>query len=331
MHWLLRPMHTRHLHPLLALSLSVSVSVLRTATAFQATPTLTKNSSVAPMTTVSSSSNNNESSTCSSDPQSRYADILDFHVLQEPIGSTQDETKRLLQERHNGNNNNSSRILAVLAKQQENGRGTQGRKWEGRQGNVYLTMAVPFPQIPVTITLLPLQIGVLIAHTLQEFDKNNHKITVKWPNDVLVEDRKIAGVLIENWLAPAPDRTVWLVIGIGINIAYAPVLPEGIRPAICLQEMYKDNTLPESTSQEVGTHLVYSLLDWLEKGRTSNNKALMDTQVLQEWKALAKFGQVYKIRETGEEVVTLGVQNDGQLKVRGANGRERSLTADYLH
>jgi BirA family transcriptional regulator, biotin operon repressor / biotin---[acetyl-CoA-carboxylase] ligase len=318
------------------------------------------------MTTGTSSS----SSTCSGDDEtcnnnerqqlffSNKYDVLDLRVVNEPIGSTQDETKRLLAGRHESSSttstrdddssSSSQRILAVLARQQENGRGTQGRKWEGRQGNVYVTVAIPFSQIPVTITLLPLQIGVLIAQTLKEFlssttattttttSADAPKVTVKWPNDVLIDQRKIAGVLIENWLAPAPDHAAWFLIGIGVNVAYAPTLPEGIRPAICLQELYDtashETALPESTAQEIGTQLVHSFVDWIESGKTmNNNRLLAENRVLEEWKALSEFGQVYKIRETGEEVFTLDIHRDGRLKVRGADGQERLLAADYLH
>jgi BirA family transcriptional regulator, biotin operon repressor / biotin---[acetyl-CoA-carboxylase] ligase len=282
---------------------------------------------------------------------SDYDDVLDLHVVNEPIGSTQDETKRLLAERHESSTRESpssapQRMLAVLARQQENGRGTQGRKWEGRQGNVYLTVAVPFSKIPVTITLLPLQIGVIIAQTLKNFipsttatttttttSADAPKVTVKWPNDVLIDQRKIAGVLIENWLAPAPDHAAWFLIGIGINVAYAPTLPEGVRPAICLQELYgasDDTALPESTSHEIGTRLVHSLVDWVDSGKMTKDKLLAENRVLEEWKVLAEFGQAYKIRETGEEVLTLNIHRDGRLKVRGADGQERLLAADYL-
>lgn len=234
----------------------------------------------------------------------------------QPIGSTQDETKRFLAER----DPSEDKILAVLAEKQNNGRGTQGRKWEGTPGNLYLTIAVPMDKIPVMITLLPLQIGVLIAHSLQRYSKH---IAVKWPNDVLVEDQKIAGVLIENWLSPS-DHSVWLIIGVGVNVVFAPELPSDVRPAVCLNKACDQDV----SARQLGTELVHSLLDWMNSG---GSKASQETKIVEDWTSLVRFGQFYKIRETGEEVTTLGIHSDGQLRVRGADGRERLLMAEYLH
>ena len=289
----------------------------------------------------------------------KFQDLLDLHCINGPIGSTQDETKRLLANLSETKNGASGKLaLAVLASQQENGRGTQGRKWEGKRGNVYLTVVIPLDRVPVTITLLPLQIGVLIAQTLQRFlpattpsqkDSENPyrpSIVVKWPNDVLVDDGKIAGVLIENWISPS-SNDCWLLIGVGINVAFAPSLPSGVREATCLQDCcdkhrnstnHKQSTetgeeeriaLPDDTSRRMALTLVQGLLDWMMNTK-GDSKSTLETRVLQEFRSWAEFDQIYKIRETGEEVTTLDIQPDGQLKVRGADGQERDLVADYL-
>jgi BirA family biotin operon repressor/biotin-[acetyl-CoA-carboxylase] ligase len=268
-----------------------------------------------------------------------YKDTLTLYCLEEPIDSTQDETKRRLLEREeNDKSGCPTKALAVLASQQTSGRGTNGRTWEGQTGNVHLTIAVPMNQIPVTITLLPLQVGVLIAHGIRDFLSRQQKhnvakqLTVKWPNDVLLDDCKIAGVLIENWLSPS-DQTCWLLIGVGINVAYAPTnLPSGVRPATCLNDVYQDKSLfPEDASRHLGAALARAFIDWITVNRHGNNLSIVEAQVLKNWRSLAKFGQLYTIRETGEEVRTLDIQKDGQLKVRGADGRERLLVSDYFH
>lgn len=297
----------------------------------------------------------------------KFKGRLDLHCVDGPISSTQDEIKRLLTELYEGKDDseaNDKLSIALLANRQLNGRGTQGRTWEGTQGNVYLTVAIPLDKIPVTITLFPLQIGVLIAQTLKDFllatvsprTINNEKYTtdineyvpeivVKWPNDVLVDDGKIAGVLIENWISPSSDDC-WLLVGVGINVAFAPSLTSAVREARCLQDCYdrrrksfsekspikesgvvEDNyVLPESASRHVALALVERLLEWTVK---SDDKVAMEAQVRDDFRSWAKFDQIYKIRETGEKVSTVGIQPDGQLRVRGADGQERDLVADY--
>jgi len=277
----------------------------------------------------------------------KYGDLLDMHFLEGPIGSTQDESKRLLLEMESDNcttirdTPKDPLALVVVAKEQINGRGTQGRTWEGTKGNVYLTIAVPLHRIPVTITLLPLKIGGLIAQTIQTFLSSNrtgeatthqrkdHKIVVKWPNDVLLDGGKMAGVLIENWSSPKKNVSSWFLIGIGINVAFAPSLPSDVRTAACLQD-YSTVMLDETASQTMALTLVDQFVTWILNNHHAEDKAMLEASILQEFRSWTEFHRDYKIRETGEQVTTLDVLPDGQLRVRGANGQERTLVADYL-
>jgi biotin-[acetyl-CoA-carboxylase] ligase BirA-like protein len=257
-----------------------------------------------------------------------------FHHLTEPVESTQDEARRLLKQ-----HDNATKCLAVVADRQTHGRGTQGRKWEGedgRKGNLYLTVCVPFDAIPVTITLLPLQIAVLVAECVSKVVVDG-KTTVKWPNDVLVDHSKISGTLIESEIV---DQTTWLLIGVGINVAFAPNLSESpgkqVRGATCLQS-HTEEDLADSTALSLGQDFTNGLVDWLFD--KSIEKAAKEVQVIDNWKSFAEFGRKYELRATrleeeeqcyqGEEVVSIDIQSDGQLLVRGENGRERLLIADY--
>jgi BirA family biotin operon repressor/biotin-[acetyl-CoA-carboxylase] ligase len=274
---------------------------------------------------------------------------LMFHHLKEPVGSTQDEARRLLRERHG---DEAGKCLAVLADQQNQGRGTQGRKWESvpdRAGNLYLTVCVPMDQIPVTLTLLPLQVGVLVARGVSRLleacrvsnDPSNKKVlaTVKWPNDVLIDDKKVSGTLIESEVL---DGTSWLLVGIGVNVAFAPSLTESpgkqVRGATCLQEYCPDNLLPQDTAEILGIDLAKALVEWVVDREM--DKATKELKVIKDWKSFASFGGIYELRGDitaedagtykGETVITVDIQNDGQLVVRGDNGVERLLIADYM-
>jgi BirA family biotin operon repressor/biotin-[acetyl-CoA-carboxylase] ligase len=274
---------------------------------------------------------------------------LMFHHLKQPVGSTQDEARRLLRERHG---DEAGKCLAVLADQQNQGRGTQGRKWEsvpGRAGNMYLTVCVPMDQIPVTLTLLPLQIGVLVARDVSRLleacqvskDPSSKKVrsTVKWPNDVLIIDKKVSGTLIESEVI---DGTSWLLVGIGVNVAFAPSLTESpgkqVRGATCLQDYCPENPLPQDTAAILGLDLANALVEWVVDREM--DKTTKELKVIEDWKSFASFGGIYELRgditaedagkHVGENVVTVGIQNDGQLVVRGENGVERSLIADYF-
>ena len=256
-------------------------------------------------------------STSSINMQRIMSSNIEFHHLRS-VDSTQDEAKRRIPHL-------SKDLLAILADEQTNGRGTSGRVWIGLPGNFYFTVCVPMERVPVTITLLPLQIGSMVAECVSRLVPSK-TVYVKWPNDVLLEDRKVAGVLIESHLV---DGTIWLLVGIGINLVRAPDVPqEGKdrgRIATSVQEHLNDVLLPDNAHIVIAQDLAYSLEKWLTNP-TTTSKQTLDT-----WKAWANWNVPMNLRETGEVIIPMGIQDDGQLIVRGDGGTERNLIAEYLY
>jgi BirA family biotin operon repressor/biotin-[acetyl-CoA-carboxylase] ligase len=316
---------------------------------------------------------------------------LIWHHITEPIGSTQDEIRKILQE----NKISNEKAIAVVADIQLNGRGTQGRRWEmgdidstlgdenhRKDNNLYMTVGIPLDRVPIQITLLPLQIGVFVAErvsyliemcqtiSVPDNPANDHasdkiqmkfpKVTVKWPNDVLVDQRKISGTLIETETVSYDNSssygTSWMLIGIGINVATAPRNlmsshrpGKHIRPPCCIQDFCDASfnqmdgihatRLPSNTATILGQDLASAIADWVLNEHTVD-KAVQEEQLIQQWRAFAEWGVQYELRGRvvdeehggyeGERVTTIGIERDGQLRVRGADGRERLLVADYL-
>jgi BirA family transcriptional regulator, biotin operon repressor / biotin---[acetyl-CoA-carboxylase] ligase len=124
--------------------------------------------------------------------------------------------------RETGSTNERARALAaagaphgtlVTAGVQTAGRGRQGRTWVAPPGRALLLSLV----LRETDPLLPLRAGLAVA------DLAGPAARVKWPNDVLVDGRKVAGVLVEG--RPQED---WAVVGVGVNVALRPEdLPQG--------------------------------------------------------------------------------------------------------
>jgi len=100
----------------------------------------------------------------------------------------------------------------VTAAEQSAGRGRQGRAWTAPPGKALLYSAVLRP-LEERHTMLPLAVPLAVAEAAEELQPDI-ECGVKWPNDVLVEGRKLAGVLIE-----ARPQDGWAVIGIGLNLA----------------------------------------------------------------------------------------------------------------
>ncbi|MCC6597367.1 MAG: biotin--[acetyl-CoA-carboxylase] ligase [Alphaproteobacteria bacterium] len=112
--------------------------------------------------------------------------------------------------------------LVIQALMQTAGQGRHGRSWQSLAGNLYLSMILR-PKCPVRkIGQLSLLSGLALASITQRATQEHGRRTrLKWPNDVLLDGLKCAGILLETELEHNGDIK-WLVIGIGLNIAQAP-------------------------------------------------------------------------------------------------------------
>ena len=143
------------------------------------------------------------------------------------LDSTNEEARRLAAAGEQG-------PLWISAARQTSGRGRRGRAWDTPAGNLAATLLLR-PQASRAITgQLSFAAALAAAETVQHFAPAA-AVTVKWPNDVLAEGRKIAGILLEG-------GTGWLAVGIGMNLAHPPEgtafpatsLPQlGIAPPSC--------------------------------------------------------------------------------------------------
>jgi BirA family biotin operon repressor/biotin-[acetyl-CoA-carboxylase] ligase len=128
-------------------------------------------------------------------------------VVFDEIGSTLDVAHAL------GERGGDAGTL-VLADAQTSGRGRLGRSWRSEPGaGVWLTL-LERPPHDDTVGVLALRIALALAPALDPFADD--RIQLKWPNDVYVNDSKLAGVLVEaRWRGPRLD---WLALGVGVNV-----------------------------------------------------------------------------------------------------------------
>ncbi len=117
----------------------------------------------------------------------------------------------------------------VTAAEQTEGRGRQGRVWTAPDGKALLYSAI-LRLLDERHLLLPLSVPLAVCATAEQLVPGT-ECKVKWPNDVWVEERKLAGILIE-----AKPQDGWAVIGVGLNLAIEPhEFPPDLRhPAISL-------------------------------------------------------------------------------------------------
>jgi BirA family transcriptional regulator, biotin operon repressor / biotin---[acetyl-CoA-carboxylase] ligase len=112
---------------------------------------------------------------------------------------------------------------AVVAEVQETGRGSRGRSWSSPKGGLWLSVLAR-PRA-AALEVLSLRAGLAVAELLETLGAEG-RIALKWPNDLMLDDRKCGGILCEaRWQGATP---AWVVIGLGLNVANAvpPALAE---------------------------------------------------------------------------------------------------------
>lgn len=129
-------------------------------------------------------------------------------ILYDEIDSTNSEAERLLA-------NGETDPFLVLAKCQTQGRGRLGREWHSPDnGNLYASFAFRPEVSPARLSSFTLWMGINICECINAFFRLQSNI--KWPNDILISGKKVAGILTEARMDA--DRTRDLVLGIGLNV-----------------------------------------------------------------------------------------------------------------
>jgi BirA family biotin operon repressor/biotin-[acetyl-CoA-carboxylase] ligase len=200
--------------------------------------------------------------------------------------------------------------LLLVAENQTAGRGRAGRSWLSSAGNsLTFSLAWQFDAGPQALSGLPLAIGVALAETLARLEV---QVGLKWPNDLLKDGDKLAGILIET--APA-GRGIWAVIGVGLNLMMPDDLEREIgRPVAAV---------PWLARMDRNT-LVAALLDGLAGALREFGQAGFGAFAAR-WNLLHAYqGQTVRIIDGGavlHEGVAAGVDDSGRLLLDGAGGR----------
>jgi BirA family transcriptional regulator, biotin operon repressor / biotin---[acetyl-CoA-carboxylase] ligase len=224
------------------------------------------------------------------------------------LDSTNDEARRLARAGEAG-------PLWIIAERQTGGRGRRGRAWQSEKGNLAATLLLR-PDAPQAVTgQLSFAAALAVAETAVHFAPHAAS-AVKWPNDVLAEGRKLAGILLEG--GDAKPNLNWLAIGIGVNLASHP---EGTEfPATSLAELGVSVPSP----QEALTILAARFAHWYDVWMKDGFAPLRD-----EWLTRAKgVGKPIRARLPNEtrEGLFEGIDASGALLLNEA-GCVRAIAA----
>ena len=137
---------------------------------------------------------------------------------------------------------------AVVAEVQEVGRGSRGRSWSSPRGGLWLSVLARPPA--AALEVLSLRAGLVAAELLETLGAEG-RIALKWPNDLMLDDRKCGGILCEaRWQGATPG---WVVVGLGLNVTNA------VPPALAEAATGLASILPTLTAEALVIPMVEAL------------------------------------------------------------------------
>jgi BirA family biotin operon repressor/biotin-[acetyl-CoA-carboxylase] ligase len=209
----------------------------------------------------------------------------------------------------------------VVAEQQTAGKGRRGRTWVSPTGlNLYFSAILRPELAPQHAPELTLVAAVALAETLCEAGADAR---IKWPNDVQIDGRKVAGILTE--LSAEPERVHFVVLGVGVNLNAGP---EHFPPEVASTATSLSQVLGQSVNRALFTTSLWGRLEeWLDL-----HHEVGFGPVRQRWKELSStLGQEVVVRTDRSELrgVAEDIDPAGALMVRTAGGSlERVLAGD---
>ncbi len=232
------------------------------------------------------------------------------NVIQQTVSTNQDLLNQI-------RSNQITQNTLLSAIEQTGGRGRNGRTWlSSAKSSLTFSVAWHFSRPATQITGIPLTAGIAVASALHQYGV---KVLLKWPNDILKNGGKLAGILTE-----LPDRSHdhWAVIGIGINLLLTDSMEQSIgQPAAdmpWLAQMDR-NRLMAVIADNLAAKL--KLLD--EKGFAT---------LASVWNNLHAYHQKPVTIVQGKDILmsgmALGIDADGKLRIKTEKGIETVLSGD---
>ena len=245
--------------------------------------------------------------------------LTEFRVL-EAAPSTNDYVMESLQK-------GGRRFVVCVANKQTNGRGRNGKVWESpSNSNLYMSIGGVFDVSLVSrINGLSLACGVSIARLL---DESGLQVGVKWPNDILIEDKKLAGILVESRIKA---KQVSVVIGVGLNVSMSDTVAAEIdQPWTDLSREFKNSGSEMSDAgldrNMWSAYLINALVNCLYEYNESEFKSFED-----DWRKFDILrGREVVIKTEDEEfdAKVLGINGERALRVRVGNEEKVFYAAD---
>lgn len=250
-------------------------------------------------------------------PISKPVPLLEsYHLLSyESLDSTNEEAKRLAI-------GGGGHGAVIWAKRQEAGKGRMGRTWISQDGNLFVSLLLSPPVAQEDWPQLSFAAVLAAADAVQPLLPQGEELNVKWPNDLLLNGRKLGGILLEAFNTPAKDGKPaknWVVVGVGINIENCP--PDAEIPATHLKAAGVEIVSAKIVLSRFIHHFMQRYDAWCVKGFKP---------IRTDWLKIAHAkGTPMRARLMNETIhgTFQGLDEAGGCKLKLDSGKERVVTA----
>ena len=216
---------------------------------------------------------------------------------------------------------NEAHGALFVADHQTMGRGRRGRAWDSPAGkNIYFTLLLRPQIMPNQASMLTLVMAMAVAKGIEK--TTGEKAFIKWPNDIVMDNRKVCGILTEMSLTTEMDSIQYVVIGVGINVGLQSFAEELSGKAASLEEVTKQNISRG--------RLLANIMECFEEYYELFIKTLDLSDILEEYNAclVNKDRQVRVLDPKGEfDGIAKGITRTGELLVETEDGTTKEIYA----
>lgn len=235
------------------------------------------------------------------------------------VDSTQNQAMKMASEAIHG--------TLIIAEKQTNGKGRLGRKWISPKGGIWLSIIL-HPKFDMSvITLFPIASALALSNAIEK--TLNIKSELKWPNDITINGKKVAGMLVDASIES--NKIENMILGVGIN--YNVEVKQIERILKDTQNFYGVTSLSEHSNTIKPVLLVQSFLLELEEIFNQLNKGDIK-KIIRDWtKKSSTIGQNIELITEDEKIKgkALKIDNDGALVISSNKKNKRITSGDIIH
>jgi len=250
-------------------------------------------------------------------PKKNISHLLsDYHLLSfDELDSTNEEAKRLAK-------SGGCHGAVVWAKRQTAGKGRMGREWISSEGNLFVSILLQPERVMADLAQLSFVAAISVIDAIEPMLESDKLLQNKWPNDVLLNDKKLSGILLESFRVDGSDKP-WVIVGVGVNIDSFPENTEF--PATSLKEAGVELVSAKIILSRFIHHFMERYDQWNNRGFLSIRRIWLERA----WRIKEKIEA--RLPSGGGDTIIQGIfegiDTGGSLIIKPENGRKQTILA----